>query len=80
MATSHRWLLNTRHVSGIQCKDPKHIWAWWHTPLSPSTEVVHTLFLNLGGRGRQIDLCEFEASQVYRDSSRTTRLPRNPVS
>jgi hypothetical protein len=33
----------------------------------------------LGGRGRQIS--EFEASLVYRVSSRTARaIPRNPVS
>jgi hypothetical protein len=42
---------------------------WWHTPLIPA----------LGGRGRQIS--EFEASLVYRVSSRTVRtIQRNPVS
>jgi hypothetical protein len=42
---------------------------WWHTPLIPG----------LGGRGRQIS--EFEASLVYRVSSRTARATqRNPVS
>jgi hypothetical protein len=43
-------------------------WArqWWHTPLIP-------------GRGRWIS--EFEASLVYRVSSRTARATqRNPVS
>ena len=33
------------------------------------------------GRQRQVDLCEFEASLVYRVSSRTARATqRNPVS
>jgi hypothetical protein len=42
---------------------------WWHTPLIPT----------LGGRGRRIS--EFEASLVYRVSSRTARATqRNPVS
>jgi hypothetical protein len=42
---------------------------WWRTPLIPA----------LGSRGRQIS--EFEASLVYRVSSRTTRATqRNPVS
>jgi hypothetical protein len=41
--------------------------VWWHTP-------QHS-----GGRGRQIS--EFEASLVYRVSSRTARATqRNPVS
>jgi hypothetical protein len=45
-------------------------WAWWHTPLIPALG---------GGRGRQIS--EFEASLVYKVSSRTARaLQRNPVS
>jgi hypothetical protein len=43
--------------------------AWWHTPLIPE----------LRGRGRQI--FEFEASLVYRVSSRTARaIQGNPVS
>jgi hypothetical protein len=42
--------------------------VWWRTPL-----ILHS-----GGRGRQIS--EFEASLVYRVSSRTTRATqRNPV-
>jgi hypothetical protein len=42
---------------------------WWRTPLIPA----------LGGRGRQI--FEFEASLVYKVSSRTARaIQRNPVS
>jgi hypothetical protein len=42
--------------------------AWWCTPLIPA----------LGGRGRQIS--EFEASLVYRVSSRTARaIQRNSV-
>jgi hypothetical protein len=41
---------------------------WWCTPLIPA----------LGGRGRRIS--EFEASLVYRVSSRTARATqRNPV-
>jgi hypothetical protein len=41
--------------------------AWWHTPLIPAL------------RGRQIS--EFEASLVYKVSSRTARaIQRNPVS
>ena len=34
------------------------------------------------GRQRQVDLCEFKASLVYRESSRTARTvtQRNPVS
>jgi hypothetical protein len=42
--------------------------------------VVHTFNpSNLGGRGRQIS--EFEASLVYKVSSRTARaIQRNPVS
>jgi hypothetical protein len=46
--------------------------AWWPTPLIPA--------LGLGrGRGRRIS--EFEASLVYKVSSRTARaIQRNPVS
>ena len=36
--------------------------GWWRTPLIPAL-----------GRQRQEDLCEFEASLVYRVSSRTAR-------
>jgi hypothetical protein len=53
------------HVTDVY-KD-KTCWAWWRTPLAS------------GGRGRQIS--EFEASLVYRVSSRTARaIQRNPVS
>jgi capsid protein len=45
-----------------------HSW-WWHIPLIPAL-----------GRESQVDLCEFEASLVYRVSSRTARATqRNPV-
>jgi hypothetical protein len=45
---------------------------WWHIPLIPALE-------HSGGRGRQIS--EFEASLVYRVSSRTAGvIQRNPVS
>ena len=44
---------------------------WWHTPLIPAL-----------GRQRQVDLCEFGASLVYRASSwkSTKATQRNPVS
>ena len=37
---------------------------WWHTPLIPGL-----------GRQRQVDLCEFKVSLVYRVSSRTDLVP-----
>ena len=45
--------------------------ACWHTLLSPAL-----------GRQRQMDLCEFKANLVYRESSRTARVvtQRYPVS
>ena len=44
-------------------------WAWGHTTLVPAI-----------GRQRQVDLSEFEASQVYKVSFRTARLIKtNPV-
>jgi hypothetical protein len=43
---------------------------WWHTPLIPAH-----------GRQRQGELCEFEASLVYRVSSRSAKATqRNPIS
>ena len=44
-------------------------WVWWHTPLVPAF-----------GRQRQVDLCEFKASLVYRVSSRTSRIHRETQS
>ena len=43
---------------------------WWHTPLIPALR-----------RQRQMELCEFKASLVYRARSRTLRAftQRNPV-
>jgi hypothetical protein len=35
-------------------------WQWWHSPLIPALHWH-----------RQVDLCEFEASPVYRLNSRT---------
>jgi hypothetical protein len=47
---------------------------WWRTPLIPALRRQSS-----GGRGRRIS--EFEASLVYRVSSRTARATqRNPVS
>ena len=40
------------------------------TPFNPGGVVAHPLILTLG-RQRQVDLCECEASLVYRESSRT---------
>jgi hypothetical protein len=46
--------------------------AWWHTLLIPTFGRQ---------RQRQVDLCEFEDSRVYRVSSRTAwATQRNPVS
>jgi hypothetical protein len=46
---------------------------WWHTPLIPALGGLG------GGRGRRIS--EFEASLVYKVSSRTVRaIQSNPVS
>ena len=43
---------------------------WWYMPLIPGLR-----------RQRQVDLCESEASLVYRGSSRTARATQgNPVS
>jgi hypothetical protein len=44
---------------------------WWHMPLIPALR-----------RQRQVDLCDFETSLVYKSSSRTVRVvtQRNPVS
>jgi hypothetical protein len=56
----------------IQAKHPyTHKWKmWWRMPLIPAF-----------GRQRQAGLCEFEASLVYRASSRTSEpTQRNPVS
>ena len=42
---------------------------WWLTPLIPAL-----------GRQRQMDLCEFEASLVYRASSRTgSKATEKPI-
>ena len=41
----------------------------WHTPLIPAP-----------GRQRQVELCEFQASLVYRVGSKTARVTqRNPI-
>jgi hypothetical protein len=41
----------------------RNSWEWWCTPLIPALR-----------RQRQVDLCEFQAILVYRESSRTARL------
>jgi hypothetical protein len=55
----------------IHLKSKVYTWAWWRTPLIPALR-----------KQRQEDLCEFEASLVYRVSSMTARAvtQRNPVS
>jgi hypothetical protein len=61
----------SHHLEKKKKKTHKGSWVWWHTSFIPSGHS--------GVRGRQIS--EFEASLVYRVSSRTARvLQRNPVS
>jgi hypothetical protein len=45
---------------------------------SPCWAVVAQVFIPALGRQRQEDLCELEASLVYRASSRTARVTRRP--
>ena len=47
-------------VKSLQVRKEAQIGQWWHTPLIPAL-----------GRQRQLDLCEFKASLVFRASSRT---------
>jgi hypothetical protein len=67
---SVRVLYRAKYSSGfVDYQNSVLNWAWWCTPLIPA----------LRGRGRRIS--EFEASLVYRVSSRTARATqRNPVS
>jgi hypothetical protein len=51
-------ITNSLNYIRIQCLAAQ----WWHKPLIPAL-----------GRQRQSDLCEFEASLVYRVSSRIAR-------
>jgi hypothetical protein len=62
------WFIDTmENYSAIKNEDIAG--RWWNTPLIPA----------LGSRGRRIS--EFEASLVYKVSSRTARATqRNPVS
>jgi hypothetical protein len=57
-------------------------WEWWHTPLIPALGRQRQRGREAErqkGRGRWIS--EFEASLVYRVSSRTaTAIQRNPIS
>ena len=58
------WLKNT-HSEALEFSSFR--WAWWHTPLIPELQ-------------RQANLCEFEASLVYKVRSRTARdTQRIPV-
>ena len=41
--------------------------------------VVHTPLIEALGRQKQVDLCEFEVSLVYRVNSRTSRVVRQRV-
>ena len=41
--------------------------------------VVHTPLIQALGRQKQMDLCEFEVSLVYRVNSRTSRVVRQRV-
>jgi hypothetical protein len=42
--------------------------------------VAHTFSPNIFGKQKQVDFCEFEASLVYRASSRTARATKsNPA-
>jgi hypothetical protein len=43
-------------------KKTETAWRWWHIPLIPAL-----------GRQRQVGVCEFEASLVYRVSSRASK-------
>ena len=61
------WLLNREYIHMVQRPISGSV---WHRPLIPALR-----------RQTQADLCEFEASLVYRVSSRTARAAqRNPVS
>ena len=42
-------------VKSLQVRKEAQIGQWWHTPLIPAL-----------GRQRQLDLCEFKASLVFR--------------
>jgi hypothetical protein len=44
-----------------------------------SSVVVHTPLIEALGRQKQVDLCEFEVSLVYRVNSRTSRVVRQRV-
>jgi hypothetical protein len=88
MLCSPDWPWTSAHLSFIAVTSKRHIHTW------PNTSVYKHVFENdtiagrggarlwsqhLGGRGRRIS--EFEASLVYKVSSRTARATqRNPVS
>jgi hypothetical protein len=62
--------ISVRISAGSIIENNEHLGQWWCTPLIPAL-----------GRQRQVDLCEFEASIVYRASARTARaIWSDPVS
>jgi hypothetical protein len=69
ISLERQWVTVSLMTSNMHLKMNKEAGRWWCIPLTPALE-----------RQRQVDLCEFEASLVYRVSSRTARATqRNPA-